>query len=971
MSPKTQLPSASKAAKLAKLELARKKAKQWAEDQKKLKARREKKSADSSNISIANDTSLKTRESNGNRSVSKKYSDKNKRKRAVESTDDDDSSTGPNGTPKVRKPIRKKVNKMTSPNLEYDKVKSKGSTSHSYQKRVYDSLDSDEEMTPIEKTTSKQSSSKLGKKEKLRLAREKAAKWAKNQKSPEGTTNKKSVRPSIDISSSSALNDVRRKSKSKIANHDIEMEIADRSSISRHTSIAKRSKQSKEDGNGDEIARTEVLSQNNSFTLNNEPLSSFGSTHMYSNRTPQIGQLSVSTSTQEPVLIQASGSGPLTEAGPELEPEPTPASLKQRFGTKPQIIPSPFARIEPSESSDRNLYEEHYDTDQRINPSKTNEISPITSDSFVHTEVSRTAMSVSNHDWNNTMPSMNDVGNQINSDASQITCMQEQSIPSHFTSKNEYLIRHRNEDKILDKKFDLEHEFQSNSQRSRSLSKHDALNKSKQSINKEQNEAHAIMKNAIYENKVTSIHNAKVMTSLAACKPTNENRNIEQKKEDIVVSTPEKETKSIDIVSLFCRVRNTVFHLCNIIVAFIFFCSCVALVYHLIDSSKIYWGQLLTKNKYNNMTRVAITTAPDLSISSTSALLPVEPENIIPPICFKSTIDVPDDDNIELPPNLHALGITSCRSDIDALSCPNGGICFGGYLQTCVPADILAVSAKHDACELTERGNEVLVEIKEKLIQLTLEQTCGCLVTSSSTQNTSYCLLEKVRTINLEENDEGNLELPLPIMFDIESFCEAINIPYYVISSMTSYWENNDVLLKQNPKATSRYTSIGLSPSFLQSKLPIPMFCYMNILLTSMLSFFLSTLYIIASTMFKYFFHFSKIYPIPTIVLVFTWGLCTGIRNKRRKNHGLRKKTREIREMAYKKLKLRGEKKYGEKHLRDDIAHELYPDSLNLRRKFMADIWPRVLVEVRCDSRVRRGLSNGMEWWEWADRGAQ
>lgn len=76
-----------------------------------------------------------------------------------------------------------------------------------------------------------------------------------------------------------------------------------------------------------------------------------------------------------------------------------------------------------------------------------------------------------------------------------------------------------------------------------------------------------------------------------------------------------------------------------------------------------------------------------------------------------------------------------------------------------------------------------------------------------------------------------------------------------------------------------------------------------------------------------------------------------------------------MRELAYIKLRARVGSKYSETHLRDDIMHQLCPDSLKMRKDLIANVWPRVVKEVRCDSRIQRGFSGGMEWWEWADKG--
>mmetsp|Transcript_30175 Transcript_30175/g.69179 ORF Transcript_30175/g.69179 Transcript_30175/m.69179 type:complete len:85 (+) Transcript_30175:419-673(+) len=75
-------------------------------------------------------------------------------------------------------------------------------------------------------------------------------------------------------------------------------------------------------------------------------------------------------------------------------------------------------------------------------------------------------------------------------------------------------------------------------------------------------------------------------------------------------------------------------------------------------------------------------------------------------------------------------------------------------------------------------------------------------------------------------------------------------------------------------------------------------------------------------------------------------------------------------EHDYDWMRSRKQGAWATKHLRDTVALEMCPTDLKTRRRVTADVWPRVVVEVRADSRVRQVMrqdSGGAveEYWEW------
>ncbi len=80
----------------------------------------------------------------------------------------------------------------------------------------------------------------------------------------------------------------------------------------------------------------------------------------------------------------------------------------------------------------------------------------------------------------------------------------------------------------------------------------------------------------------------------------------------------------------------------------------------------------------------------------------------------------------------------------------------------------------------------------------------------------------------------------------------------------------------------------------------------------------------------------------------------------------------DIQNIAYDKLVMdcnEGEG-YASLHLRDEIAHELYPEPCAARQRLHNLVWPRVVALIRADNRVTKSRKTvggkSLEWFEWA-----
>ena len=184
---------------------------------------------------------------------------------------------------------------------------------------------------------------------------------------------------------------------------------------------------------------------------------------------------------------------------------------------------------------------------------------------------------------------------------------------------------------------------------------------------------------------------------------------------------------------------------------------------------------------------------------------------------------------------------------------------------------------------------------------------------------------------------------------------DTLNVP----SAVISHTGNND----------KKY--VGLSTDFVQNHLPIPFSCWLRTLGWNLMSAFASFIYVVIGVLLNIGWAIFSSNPIPTFIVSVLIYVLVWIRGRRLKNVNLRKRVVEVQKMAYDKLMIdcnEGEG-YATLHLRDEIAHELYPEPCHERKLLLNDVWPRVVNAVRVDNRVTKSRKSiggkNLEWWEW------
>mmetsp|Transcript_24277 Transcript_24277/g.43904 ORF Transcript_24277/g.43904 Transcript_24277/m.43904 type:complete len:258 (-) Transcript_24277:179-952(-) len=185
----------------------------------------------------------------------------------------------------------------------------------------------------------------------------------------------------------------------------------------------------------------------------------------------------------------------------------------------------------------------------------------------------------------------------------------------------------------------------------------------------------------------------------------------------------------------------------------------------------------------------------------------------------------------------------------------------------------------------------------------------------------------------------------------------------------------NALLLELEPgmimlQTTSTTQQVGLSANFVKEKLPISFSCWMWLLCWDLWGVLAGWVQSRVVDLVGLLWSLAVTYPMYFGAFVcMVWGV-SFVRRKRMERLELREQVQQVRELAYDKLiGCEDEGGYASPFLRDDVSFDLYPSSVKRRKYVSTTVWPRVMAQVRLDSRVRKSHRQVdgvlLEQWEW------
>jgi len=270
----------------------------------------------------------------------------------------------------------------------------------------------------------------------------------------------------------------------------------------------------------------------------------------------------------------------------------------------------------------------------------------------------------------------------------------------------------------------------------------------------------------------------------------------------------------------------------------------------------------------------------------------------------------------------------SCVNDGSGIPCPTGGLCEGGKLIGC-DNSFQAVSERGDKCVLGDDYIPMKIVLMDQLVHHS-SRICD----HSSKPSFKYTMLQKNQPEILAEESE--------------ELIDALKDEGFVVYERDGLY-------------------VGLPEDF---KVKLPLYCTLgNIgqwLLQEIGLLLLGVLRFAATN----FLGFVSAYPIPSGVIFVFYILFSKIRRYRANKKKVQEDIIQTRKIAYKTLEESSGVEHCATHIRDEIAMALYPDSKKLRLELQKKVWPKIVDDVKRDTRVRKfqrlnrdGKTRDM--WQW------
>ena len=300
----------------------------------------------------------------------------------------------------------------------------------------------------------------------------------------------------------------------------------------------------------------------------------------------------------------------------------------------------------------------------------------------------------------------------------------------------------------------------------------------------------------------------------------------------------------------------------------------------------------------------------------------------------------------------------SCENPVP---CPEFGMCQGGSLVKCLDydfewdGDFYIPSEKKNDCVIAPNAMESLLGLHKTLTDLTVEHVCR-----SNFGVGTVCRVSK-----------ENIFVNGTTLFKLDAVAEIAELTQSQVLLLLEKMDSSDIVQKVITQDGVDIEFIGMSEEFVAKKLPVQTSCWIRMLIWDVLIYTATFVYGFLKVLATLAWSIASANPLPTaVVAIITYALLW-VQNKRSKVASLRKQAAEIQNIAYDKLIMdcnEGEG-YASLHLRDEIAHEKYPEPGAERQYFINNVWPRTLALIRADNRVTKSRKSiggkSLEWLEW------
>jgi hypothetical protein len=297
------------------------------------------------------------------------------------------------------------------------------------------------------------------------------------------------------------------------------------------------------------------------------------------------------------------------------------------------------------------------------------------------------------------------------------------------------------------------------------------------------------------------------------------------------------------------------------------------------------------------------------------------------------------------------------------LPCPKGAWCAGGALERCNrDSRHFEVSAAGDQCVLSAASNATIQEFEQKLTEWTVQDGCtreGCPYTAKRMNGDAFPLFYYTQLVG--EFEDTDWDMKLLEVANAARFAATGKHVFYTVR------ENDNHL-------------IGLHPD---QYVPLPFSCVLKRGTLYLVATFAMSFWLIFRTVVAWLFDIVKdlffTFPLVSTMVslvgfVGLWTIYT-IRSAQRNKQQLLLDVVECRGKVC--IILADRHEHQTIHIRDELSFQVCPKSKTGRKRIQSVVWPRVVGDIRQDTRIERrvvavaataaggGAGEKREFWKW------
>jgi len=296
--------------------------------------------------------------------------------------------------------------------------------------------------------------------------------------------------------------------------------------------------------------------------------------------------------------------------------------------------------------------------------------------------------------------------------------------------------------------------------------------------------------------------------------------------------------------------------------------------------------------------------------------------------------------------------------------CPQWARCHGGVLRDCSDGGgewqglvRFVPNEAGTSCVPSDGALMIVDVVQDALVNMTVSQSC----------HSSDMITDPASVLLKEQEPYPLFSLDVVSWRVNEASAVDITMSANLLLWLQPVFDAAFVTFGQLPGTDGPPNAIGLSSEVPEHKLPVPFTCQMKFMFMELFGWLLKFLYRTVDLLTKKSWQYISTHPKSSPVMLMILVGVVSIRRKMKHRAKVREIFGVVKEESYDRMAMADSGGYAALHLRDDVGHAMYPSNVRERLFMYNHVWPRVIVEVRADNRVRKfkKVADGKQLEHW------